>query len=207
RFASFSVPTGPLYQYYMDTFIKDLQINKPRLFIESFYRTSNRFENVPEVKKYIYENYTLDVEMGGNNVYVRKEELPFFQTWVEKDLSFKPTDYEFNAAFNNPIQNGSFLSLAGWAVLGNSTDQQKITVALISESDTIYMKCFQLANKSVVDFSPNNKNNLLCGYACFIPFREIPSGNYQVGIFVENENRVGFKLVGSFNRDSVFISK
>ena len=207
RFSAFTAPQGQLYQYYIDTYLRDLQVNKPRLFIESFYRTSNRFENVSEVKKHIDEHYILDVEMASNNIYVRKEENSAFQKWLEKDAFFKPTDYEFSAALGEPAKYGSFLGLGGWAILGDKSDQQLVTVALIGKSDTLYMKCFQLTNKSVADTTPDKANNQKRGYACFIPFREIPSDDYQVGIFVENEKRVGFKIVGSFSRDTVFASK
>ncbi|MBY0435253.1 MAG: hypothetical protein K2U26_14185 [Cyclobacteriaceae bacterium] len=203
RFATFVLPTGPYYKYYLDTYINDLKVNRPKLFVESFYRSSFRFEDVPEVKEYINTNYTFHSEIVGNNIYVRNGDLPHLKPWTTKSSIPISVTSEFHISATKPTRSGSFIIFYGWAVLGNNSDDQKVSTILISKSDTLCAKCFQSANKSVVDFSPNNKNNLMCGFTCFIPFKEVGLKDYQIGMLIENQNTTGFKVVGLFNAFSL----
>jgi len=74
-----------------------------------------------------------------------------------------------------------------------NTDHQKVTLALISKSDTLFVDSYQMSNKEIVDFSPNNTGYLMCGFIGYIPLKEIPMGDYEVGLFVENEGKKSFK--------------
>ena len=74
-----------------------------------------------------------------------------------------------------------------------NSDHQQVALALLSRSDTLFVNTYQMSNKEIVDFSPRNKGYLMCGFIGYIPLKEIPIGDYEVGLFVENEDKKAFK--------------
>ena len=203
RYAATSLQGGPLDAYYLGSYIKDLRKNKPVLFVESFYRTPNGFEKTAELKKYIYENYSYDAEIGGNNIYVKKDRLSAKKPWVAKRKKLEHWIDNFHGRLKVLKRNGSFMQFSGWTVVGEDLTNQKVMLALISKSDTILVNSYQTSNKELVDFS-KKKEYLLSGYLGFIPIKEIPPNDYRLGLLVENKDKVAFKeLNRTFNPDSL----
>ena len=199
----FLIDENPLQGYYGKRFLDDLQENKPELFVEAvapnFFRYHDRtkqgFKNSPLIKEYIDEHYRWEAEVGGIQIYLRKDMNPIKKPFVSHSPKPLTATKEFHCSLEEIIRNGSFLQFRGWTVVGDNTTNQSVMLALINERDTFLVKSYQIANKSVVDFSPLNRNNLMCGYLGFIPEQEIPPGHYQVGIYVENKGETGFKLM------------
>jgi hypothetical protein len=189
--------------------ISDLQVNQPEVYVEAiapnFFGFSDRssygIQIFPEIANYINEHYNLEAEVGGARIFIRKGYLrvkPTYRVLATR----KPTTSEFHANMEEFLQNGSFLQFKGWSVIGGNSDNQKVMLGLVNNADTVLLETYQLSNKGIVDFSPNNKGNLMCGFWGLIPFKEIPEGDFQVGLRVEDENTVGFKMMGlTFNKN------
>ena len=125
------------------------------------------------------------------------------KSWKGTAFNHRPTTNDFHADLQVFEINGSFLQFKGWTVLGKNTDHQKVMLALVNKSDTVLIESYQTSDKTVVDFSPKNGGFLMSGYLGFIPLKEIPEGDYQVGLFVENQDKNGFKWMNrTFHRDS-----
>ena len=124
---------------------------------------------------------------------MRKDSTFREKKW-KRDISI-PHDVisEFHGNLEPFEKNGTFLKFKGWTVLGMNTDHQQVGLALMSKSDTLFVDSYQTSNKGVVDFSPNNTGYLMCGFIGYIPLNEIPMGDYEVGLFVENEGKKAFK--------------
>jgi len=197
----FQIEEGPMQAHYLSRYLKDLQVNKPKIFIEtispSFFRFNDRsksgFENFPLISNYIKTNYNFEGEIGTARYFLRKDAIFPEKKW-KRDISI-PQDVirEFHSNLELLEKNGTFLKFKGWTVLGMNTDHQKVTLALISKSDTLFVDSYQMSNKEIVDFSPNNTGYLMCGFIGYIPLKEIPMGDYEVGLFVENEGKKSFK--------------
>jgi hypothetical protein len=209
--SSFQIEEGPNQQRLLKRYIDDLKKNKPKLFVEAmgtnFFgfqdRTKSVFENFPNLNDYIKSNYTFVGDIGGARIFVQNGKLQKKKAWISND-KFQPTTQEFHSSVDEYEVNGTFLQIKGWTVLGDNTDKQKVKLALISKADTILVETYQLANKSVVDFAPQNKGYLMCGFLSFLPLPEIPPGDFELGLLVQNENQVGFKWLGkTINRDSL----
>ncbi|MBY0435252.1 MAG: hypothetical protein K2U26_14180 [Cyclobacteriaceae bacterium] len=207
---NFLIEPGELQDFYIDRYLRDLEKNKPKLFVEAitpdFFgytdRAKSGFENFPRIKEYIDQNYVLDSEIVGVRIFVRKTKLSPLQTLVSKGVNKGPLTDQFHCHLEILNKNGSFLVFRGWAVIAENSDHQKVKLALVNTSDTLLLRAHQIANSSVVNFSPNNKYNLMCGYLGYIPLNEIPSGDFEIGILVENKEKLGFKLLNHhFNRD------
>ena len=75
------IEPGPVQSFYAERFLKDIEKNKPVLFVDvvapNFFRYTDRsvqgFENFPLVKKYVEENYTLDSEIKGVRIFKRTD--------------------------------------------------------------------------------------------------------------------------------------
>ena len=71
------IEPGPVQSFYMERFLKDMEKNRPLLFVDvvapNFFRFTDRslygFENFPLAKKYVEENYTLDSEIKGVRIF------------------------------------------------------------------------------------------------------------------------------------------
>ena len=209
--SSFQIEKGPHQGRLLARYISDLEKNKPKIFIEAigpnFFgfqdRAKSGFENFADLNAYVKRNYTFDGEVGGARIFVRNEKLKEKKAWITND-NFQPTTQEFHSSIQIFETNGTFLQVKGWTVLGSNTDQQQVKLALINKSDTLLVEAYQQANKSVVDFAPQNKGFLMCGFLSFLPLAEIPAGDFEVGLLVQNENQVGFKWLGkTINRDSL----
>jgi hypothetical protein len=197
----FQIEEGPMQAHYLSRYLKDLQVNKPKIFVEtispSFFRFADRsksgFENFPLISNYIRTNYNFEGEIGTARYFLRKDATFPEKKW-KRDISI-PQDVirEFHSNLELLEKNGTFLKFKGWTVLGMNTDHQKVTLALISKSDTLFVDSYQMSNKEIVDFSPNNTGYLMCGFIGYIPLKEIPMGDYEVGLFVENEGKKSFK--------------
>lgn len=212
--ASFQIEEGPHQGRLLARYVNDLEKNKPKIFIEAigpnFFgfqdRAKSGFENFADLNAYIKSNYTFDGEVGGARIFIRNGKLNEKKSWISNE-KFQPTTQEFHSSVQIFETNGTFLQVKGWTVLGSNTDQQQVKLALINKSDTLLVEAYQQANKSVVDFAPQNKGFLMCGFLSFLPLAEIPAGDFGVGLLVKNENQVGFKWLGkTINRDSL-ISK
>jgi hypothetical protein len=195
------IETGPLQAHYLRRYLKDLQVNKPKIFVEtispSFFRFDDRsksgFENFPLIANYIKTDYNFEGEIGTARYFFRKDATVPRKKW-NRDISI-PQDVigEFHANLEVIEKNGTFLRFKGWTVLGMNTDHQKVALALMSKTDTLFVDTYQMSNKEIVDFSPNNKGYLMCGFIGYIPLKEIPMGDYEIGLFVENEGKKAFK--------------
>ena len=203
RFPATSIHGGSLESYFVETYIKDLKKNTPTLFVESFYRTPNTFENFPELKTYIHENYVLEAEIGGNNIFVRKDRLPVKKPWVVKRKKLKVTIPEFHGNLTELKRNGSFMQFTGWAIVGDNLSDQHAMLAIVSKQDTILVDSYQTMNRDLAE-SIGHKEYLLNGFVGFLPLREIPKGDHKIAIWVENRSKVGFKQLNRIlNRDSL----
>lgn len=197
----FQIEEGPMQAHYLSRYLKDLQVNKPKIFIEtispSFFRFDDRsksgFENFPLISNYIKTNYNFEGEIGTARFFLRKDATFTGKKW-KRDISI-PQDVirEFHGNVEPFDKNGTFLKFKGWATFGMNTDHQQVALALTSKSDTLFVDAYQASNKGVVDFSPNNKGYLMSGFIGYIPLKEIPVGDYEVGLFVENEGKKAFK--------------
>lgn len=197
----FQIEEGPMQAHYLSRYLKDLQVNKPKIFIEtispSFFRFDDRrksgFENFPLISNYIKTNYNFEGEIGTARFFLRKDATFPGKKW-KRDISIPPDAIrEFHGNIEPFEKNGTFLKFKGWAVIGINSDHQQVALGLRSKSDTLYVDSYQTSNKGVVDFSPNNKGYLMCGFIGYIPLKEIPVGDYEVGLFVENEGKKAFK--------------
>jgi hypothetical protein len=78
------IEPGPLQFFYEERFLKDIEKNKPALFVDvvapGFFRYSDRslygFENFLRVKNYIDRNYSFDSEMMGVRIFKRNTLRP-----------------------------------------------------------------------------------------------------------------------------------
>jgi hypothetical protein len=78
------IEPGPLQFFYEERFLKDIEKNKPVLFVDvvapGFFRYSDRslygFENFLRVKNYIDRNYSFDSEMMGVRIFKRNTLRP-----------------------------------------------------------------------------------------------------------------------------------
>ena len=190
---------------YLSRYLKDLQVNKPKIFVEtislSFFafgdRSKSGFENFPLISNYIKTNYNFEGEIGTARFFLRKDATFPEKKWKRGISIPKDVIREFHSNLELFEKNGTFLKCKGWATLGTNTDYQQVALALTSKSDTLFVDSYQMSNKEIVDFSPNNTGYLMCGFIGYIPLKEIPMGDYEVGLFVENEGKKAFK---SLNR-------
>ncbi|HET6723294.1 MAG TPA: hypothetical protein VFH07_11110, partial [Chitinophagaceae bacterium] len=199
--SSFQIEEGPTQAHYLSRYLKDLQINKPKIFVETvspfFFgfgdRSKSGFENFPLISNYIKTNYNFEGEIGTARFFLRKDATFPEKKW-KRDISI-PQDVtkEFHSNLELFEKNGTFLKFKGWTVVGMNTDYQQVALAFTSKSDTLFVDSYQMSNKEVVDFSPKNTGFLMCGFIGYIPLKEIPTGDYEVGLFVENEGKKGFK--------------
>ena len=75
------IEPGPVQSFYTERFLKDMEKNRPVLFVDvvapNFFRYTDRslhgFENFPLVKKYVEENYTLDSEIKDVRIFKRTD--------------------------------------------------------------------------------------------------------------------------------------
>ena len=197
----FQIEDGPMQAHYLSRYLKDLQINKPKIFVEtvspSFFRFNDRsksgFENFQLITNYIKANYNFEGEIGTARFFLRKDATFTGKKW-KRDISIPQNVIrEFHGNVEPFEMNGTFLKFKGWATFGMNTDHQQAALALTSKSDTLFVDSYQTSNKGVVDFSPNNKGYLMSGFIGYIPLKEIPVGDYEVGLFVENEGKKAFK--------------
>ena len=199
--SSFQIEQGPTQAHYLNRYLGDLQVNRPKIFVEtispSFFgfgdRSKSGFENFPLIANYIKANYNFEGEIGTARFFLRKDATIPEKKW-KRDISI-PQDVirEFHSNLELFEKNGTFLKFKGWTVIGMNTDSQKVALALTSKSDTLFVDSYQMSNKDVVDFSPKNSGFLMCGFIGYIPLKEIPVGDYEVGLFVENEGKKAFK--------------
>ena len=199
--SSFQIEEGPMQAHYLNRYLKDLQVNKPKIFVEtispSFFgfgdRDKSGFENFPLISNYIKTNYNFEGEIGTARFFLRKDATIPEKKW-KKDISI-PRDVikEFHSNLELLEKNGTFLKFKGWATMEMNSDHQQVALALLSRSDTLFVNTYQMSNKEIVDFSPRNKGYLMCGFIGYIPLKEIPIGDYEVGLFVENEDKKAFK--------------
>jgi hypothetical protein len=199
----FQLTPGPNQLYYVHRYVRDLERNKPEVFIDAVAPNFAFFDNrnlwghelVPMVNDYVNDHYRFEAEIDGARIYLRQnvpeptEKFVFTMDGGETGVN------EFHASLENILHNGSFLQFTGWTVLVNDTDMQQVQLALINKSDTLLLKTYQTAKKSVVDFSPNNRDNLWCGYLGFVPWKDIPKGEYEIGLRVNNDGAIGFKKI------------
>ena len=199
----FQIAEGPMQAHYLSRYLKDLQVNKPKIFIEtispSFFNFNDRsksgFENFPLISDHIKANYDFEGEIGTARFFLRKDETFSGKNWQRAISIPQDAIKDFHGDLEPFEKSGTFLKFKGWTVSGITTDHQQVALAFMSKSDTLYVDTYQTSNKGVVDFSPNNKGYLMSGFIGYIPLREIPIGDYEVGMYIENEGKKGFKLL------------
>ena len=205
--AAFYTLIDSIRPFYANIYLEDLVSIQPKLFVYRSVRAADNFESYPEIKKHIQENFTLDAEFDGYHIYLRNNKLSEKrQSVIEKPKIQKTTSQVFHGSLPLLQKNGSFLQFAGWTVLYENVIDQRPVLALINNSDTTYVVTYRAANKGVMDFSkkPGYK---MCGFGGFIPLRELPAGDLQVGVLVENNGTAGFKLFSqTVNRDSLLLN-
>ncbi|HWA34066.1 MAG TPA: hypothetical protein VG737_08055, partial [Cyclobacteriaceae bacterium] len=198
----FQLTPGKNQDFYLQRYIGDLERNKTEVFIDAvapgfaFYedRSVWGFEQYPLVRNYILRNYELEAEVDEARIYLRKgSKRPDMKFVADIEGAKAPAINDFHCTIENIQRNGSFLQFQGWTVLTNNTDHQHVDLAFITQTDTLLLKTYQTAKRSVVEFSPNNKDNLWCGFLGLIPWKDLPKGTYEIGLRVTNEGLVGFK--------------
>src|SRR6185369_14613819 len=98
----------------------------------------------------------------------------------------------------------SFLQIMGWVILGDVTTQ-RVRIELFNKADSLSIPCIKIANTEVMEYF-KSKDLLMSGFEALIPLKEVPSGDYAMGISVENKNQSGFlRLDKKINPDSLRI--
>ncbi len=205
--AGFNSVIDSIRPFFTKTYLNDLIVNEPKLFVYRAARSADSFENYPDISNHIKENFTRDSEFDGYHIYVRNNKLSEKKPWKIE----KPKMEEFNPGFfHGDLQtlqkNGTFLQFGGWTVMNENVIDQRPVFALISRTDTTYVDTFRSVNKGVVDFS-HKPNYKMSGFGGFIPLNELPDGDLQAAIMVVNNGTAGFKLFSQkVNRDLLLLN-
>jgi hypothetical protein len=204
------IQNGALRDYFIKIYLEDLNKNKPMIFVETvapnFFaytdRSKSGFENYPEVKKYIEENYEFDMEVIGARIYFRKNIGSKKKLWTEKSIIKKSNSIcEYAGNLDGIDRSGPMVRFNGWAATADDIHKQLIKVVLFNKTDSLYINCYSTSRKDVVS-TLNRPNWIECGYVGLIPINSVPKGDYQLGIYVENEDKICFtNLNRSFNID------
>lgn len=98
------------------------------------------------------------------------------------------TDLDVNICIDKISFSESFLRIKGWSYLNNGSDSEKIKkyIVLASSENKFVFGTNQVIRKDVSTFFNNDKLDF-SGFSSFIDLSDIPSGNYKVGIVLEND--------------------